>query len=234
MKYITLVTFSIFLTACATIVENPPQVERIERPAIGDVASAAIGETMVEKYVAVGQYGFKLSDPATATFSSIGIKSKAKIEAQAFVFTEQTDDGEKVYRGTGSYCIMQVLFGCQNQGTPRIIVPSDASKSAFLVQAFSRAPLDFRPPEEDSIVTVAAGSPSVKKEIIFTGRAGNTAKFLYREYNDDFARPAFSQELQYDLSEGTEVGFQELRINILETSNTGITYMVTNHFDWPK
>ncbi len=233
MKLFSSFILSVLLCACASVAENPAQVERVERPAVGEIAEAAIGESMVEKYVAVGQLGFLLSNPLTGKFNTLGIKSTAKIDAQRFVLAG-TNEKEKVYRGAGTYCITDILLGCTTQGSPTIRVPKDKNKPTVLVHAFSKAPLAFRPPAEDTIVITTGGQPSIKKEILFNGRVGSSAKFLYREYKDDFARPAFSQELQYDLSQGAEIGFQELRIKILDTTNTGVTYTVISHFNWPS
>jgi len=70
-----------------------------------------------------------------------------------------------------------------------------------------------------------------KQEFIYNGRVGNALKFIYREYINDFARPAFTQDLQYDLSEGEIIGFRGLRIQILNASNTKVEYKVLNYFD---
>jgi len=65
-----------------------------------------------------------------------------------------------------------------------------------------------------------------KKEFIYNGKSNNTLKFVYREYIQDMARPAFSQELQYDLNESNIIGFKGLRIEVLKSTNTSIEYKV--------
>lgn len=70
-----------------------------------------------------------------------------------------------------------------------------------------------------------------KQEFIYNGRVGNALKFIYREYINDYARPAFTQDLQYDLSESEIIGFRGLRIQIINASNTEIEYKVLNYFD---
>lgn len=70
-----------------------------------------------------------------------------------------------------------------------------------------------------------------KKEIIFNGRVGNNLKFIYREYIENLARPAFMQELQYDLSESSIIGFKGARIEIVEANNTNIKYKVLKDFE---
>ena len=70
-----------------------------------------------------------------------------------------------------------------------------------------------------------------KQEFIYNGRVGNALKFIYREYVDDVARPAFTQDLQYDLAESKIIGFRGLRIEVVSATNTNIEYKVLSHFN---
>jgi hypothetical protein len=56
------------------------------------------------------------------------------------------------------------------------------------------------------------------------------AGYLYREYARDTARPAFSQEVEYDLSEGNVIGFKGARVEVLEATNFFTRYKVLVHF----
>lgn len=73
-------------------------------------------------------------------------------------------------------------------------------------------------------------SDSFKHELIYSGRSGNTIRIFYREYSgstmEHFARPAFFQELQYDLSESTVIAFKHYRIEVLEATNEWIRFLV--------
>jgi hypothetical protein len=70
-----------------------------------------------------------------------------------------------------------------------------------------------------------------KQEIVYTGKSGSTANFLYREYSSNLIRADFNQELQYDLNESNIIGFKGMRIEIVETTNTNITYRVLSRMD---
>ncbi|MBY8962343.1 hypothetical protein KJK34_06235 [Flavobacterium sp. D11R37] len=70
-----------------------------------------------------------------------------------------------------------------------------------------------------------------RNEIVYSGKSGNTIKFMYREYIDDLARPSFYQELQYDLTENNIIGFRGSRIEILKVTNTQIEYRIIKHFN---
>ena len=74
-------------------------------------------------------------------------------------------------------------------------------------------------------------SECLKQVFVYNGKSGNTLKFTYREFINDMARPAFTQELQYDLADGNLVGFKGLRIEIIKTSNTDIEYKIIETFN---
>lgn len=71
------------------------------------------------------------------------------------------------------------------------------------------------------------------KQLIYSGKAGTIVRFSYREFAGDrlsdggtanlYARPAFTQDVQYDLADGNEIAFQDMRLNILKASTSNIT-----------
>ncbi|MDB4717954.1 hypothetical protein OAG11_03685 [Verrucomicrobia bacterium] len=64
-------------------------------------------------------------------------------------------------------------------------------------------------------------------ELVYTGKSGNTLNILYREYTaDDLARPAFSQNLSYDLENSAFVQFKKTRIKVFEANNSSIAFEV--------
>lgn len=73
-----------------------------------------------------------------------------------------------------------------------------------------------------------------KQEFIYNGKVGTNLKFVYREYINDMARPAFNQDLQYDLNESNVVGFKGLRLEIINATNTNIEYKILSSFNKMK
>lgn len=86
--------------------------------------------------------------------------------------------------------------------------------------------LDYR----EEMVRVTSADSSFRYEILYQGAAAGVLRLLYREYFADLARPAFSQELVYDLAEGypLEVVFKELDITVLEAGNRELSYVVNS------
>ena len=67
---------------------------------------------------------------------------------------------------------------------------------------------------------------SFKEELIYTGRSGNTLHISYREYKQDFARPAFFQELRYDMWQSRKVVFKQYKLKIINATNEYIKFVV--------
>ncbi|NGZ88145.1 hypothetical protein [Duganella aceris] len=70
---------------------------------------------------------------------------------------------------------------------------------------------------------------SYKKELVYSGISQGTISILYREYMGDLLRPAFSQELRYDLKDGDEIGYKGARFKVIKANNVSIKYKVTKH-----
>ncbi len=67
---------------------------------------------------------------------------------------------------------------------------------------------------------------SFKQELLYNGKSKDTIKLQYREYRDNLARPAFFQDLTYDLTESKEIGFRGMMIEVLEATNSKIKFIV--------
>lgn len=66
----------------------------------------------------------------------------------------------------------------------------------------------------------------VRKELIYSGKSGNTIEISYREFRGGLAAPAFYQNLKYDLLESKKITFQNFQIEIINAGNQSITYRV--------
>jgi hypothetical protein len=80
-------------------------------------------------------------------------------------------------------------------------------------------PVVFRPSE-------IAQPGSFRQELLYNGKSKDTIRISYREFKDTLARPAFSQDLSYDLSESREIGFRGMIIEVVEATNSYIRFLV--------
>ena len=69
-------------------------------------------------------------------------------------------------------------------------------------------------------------SSGYRRELIYQGRDGDNLKLFYREYNDDFRRPAYDQEVQYDLGESEYIQFKGLTLLVEKANNEYLVYTI--------
>ena len=78
-------------------------------------------------------------------------------------------------------------------------------------------------------VEVDRSKPYENYEIIYTGRLGENVTFVYREYTpDNLAKPAFYQNLTYNLAGAKQIRFRKLQIEVAEASNEQIKLKVVS------
>lgn len=75
------------------------------------------------------------------------------------------------------------------------------------------------------------GIDSFKRELVYQGVSQNTVSIRYREFNQDLARPAFTEDLKYDLSHGDIIGYKGARFQIIKANNLNIRYKVLKPLD---
>ena len=69
---------------------------------------------------------------------------------------------------------------------------------------------------------------SFKYELLYQGVQDKVLRLTYREFTGNFARPAFYQELTYNLNNtgSTIIKFKNLDIEVLEANNNSIKYKI--------
>jgi len=70
---------------------------------------------------------------------------------------------------------------------------------------------------------------SMEWELIYNGKDHDVIFVGYREFMNNFARPAFSQELRYDLSESRNVVFRNVELEVVEASNNAIKFKILHY-----
>ena len=72
---------------------------------------------------------------------------------------------------------------------------------------------------------------AIQQTLLYNGKIGNRITLSYREFSDDYARPAFTNEVVYDLAESKVLGYKGARLEVLTATNTELVYKVIAGFD---
>ncbi len=215
-----LVAFSLVLifSGCGVTskVTSPDNFSTIT-PQLNSPQEIEIGVSLVSK-----ESGFKYK--ALRLLKDTKIKTgyilKEIKEGEIFINTLYTSDYDLYSKIDGS------LYGIAIPKTGGKVITYYNSGVSITFDKYSTTPIEYK-----TELTPIPKKEYLKQEFIYNGKVGNAIKFTYREFVDDLARPAFTQDLQYDLTESKVIGFRGLRIEILSATNTKIQYKVLTHFD---
>ena len=72
---------------------------------------------------------------------------------------------------------------------------------------------------------------SFQQTLIYNGKLGNKLNIDYREFSSNYARPAFSARVEYDMNDSKTIAYKGAIIEIIDANNQSITYKVVKNFD---
>lgn len=75
---------------------------------------------------------------------------------------------------------------------------------------------------------------SFEKVLLYNGRVGDKINIGYREFTNDKARPAFNNNVEYDLSQSSKISYKGALIEVLNADNNRITYKIIKSFSAQK
>ncbi|MBB3122279.1 hypothetical protein [Pseudoduganella violacea] len=233
-----------FLTSCAgrkpapinllQVPYSPITAERdevVSLPTEGARSEVEVGQSMVST-------ALRSTTPAIETKMDIVHKSErmglnsVTFRAGKFYLSGENREG-KFYRSSNEVLLSRATTSRVVGG---LFIPNQTNnptKVYWFPHPNSRNPdADDHPSIDYKATTVERwGSTSFKRELVYSGVSQNTISILYREFKDDMARPAFSQELKYDLAQGRSIGYRGARFEIERATNISITFKVLKSLD---
>lgn len=72
---------------------------------------------------------------------------------------------------------------------------------------------------------------SFQQTLIYSGRVGNKINVGYREFSNSLARPAFNNNVEYDLAVSKVIAYKGAQIEVLEATNQHIKYRLLRNFN---
>ncbi|MDZ7753003.1 MAG: hypothetical protein U5S82_15430 [Gammaproteobacteria bacterium] len=75
---------------------------------------------------------------------------------------------------------------------------------------------------------------SFQQTLIYSGKVGNKINIGYREFSGNMARPAFNNDVEYDLGASNTIGYKGAKLEIVEATNELIKYRIIRNFNAAK
>lgn len=227
------VTLTSILTGCvsglATRSFSPVATssQTVSLPLLDIPSEAEVGQSMISTAKRSVIPAIQLDQDVSHSGINLGYNFTVTIQ-QGVLPLRATDLGGKFYQAKDD--LKFVVGGGVHKVKGGVFVPNDNIKPTeiFWIAPDILRPLNDVHPEINFKPAVFEqwDADSFKRELVYSGVSQNTISILYREFQNDMARPAFSQELKYDLSQGTAIGYKGARFEVIKANNTGITYKV--------
>ncbi len=217
MKLLIALSLTLIFSGCGVTTKvTLPDNFSASTPPLNSIQETEIGISLVSK-----ESGFK--------YKALRILKDTKIKTGYIL--KDVKEGEVFINNL--YTSKYDLYTKVDNSIYGIAIPKSGGKPLTFYNSGAGITFDksSTPIEYKTELTPIPKKEYLKQEFIYNGKVGNAIKFTYREFVDDLARPAFTQDLQYDLTESKVIGFRGLRIEILSATNIKIEYKVLTHFD---
>lgn len=205
---------AVLLSGCAvkyTPVEKRTQT--FDEPAVGVVSTAYVGDHLIRKGVLVEE-------------EVVSVKSMVDGFAYDIVPGDYPQLGytekERFYSPIG------VIKNPIADPFQSLSVKNDKPNQLCVVTAFAvRACYDA---DFELAKRAAARDASFQQTLIYSGRIGDKINIGYREFSNNSARPAFNNDVEYDLSTSRQIGYKGALLEVLKADNSSISYKVISSF----
>jgi hypothetical protein len=226
----------ICLAGCSAtqLTSIPLRSELVQEPTLGEVRTSEAGDTLVKTARLTQAPAIHITEEVVAKGQGRYLGNTVTLKPGTFP-RRFKDATRTCYMEPAAVFITNFMAATPAEGGICIDNANPALTSIIVVAPVANAfyapttPIRYEP-----TTYVDRSAPGFYQELIYNGKAGEAVKFLYREFQNDMARPAFSQDVSYDLHDGNVVGFKGARVEILDASNTSIKYKVLAHFPLPQ
>lgn len=208
-----------------------PILNVIDSPPVGEITTTEVGESVVRK-ARIYQFDAYL---LLREFRHDGQGLDASVSitlSPGFYIRTRTNDTYDYYISELPMVTACALGLCNSVYGGFVFRKDDPQHIRVYSESSTPNGMEIREiPDWKKTTYSSEDKSNLRRELIYNGLSDSTVRFLYREFISDMARPAFSQELTYDLDAGSEIGFRGVRIEILEATNVILKYRVLIPFN---
>ena len=216
------------LVGCATTPHNyQPQVTNISNPPLNQIATAYVGESLLEQGRAIQADGIKIDSRQALDKAKMALSSGTYIkigenEKQEFYLPHKGSDSGKLEQTS-------LLLSFNPAALQSIVVDKNTGKISLIssnVKSYDGDIVNFTKTK----ITIK-DTNSFQQTLIYNGKVGNKINIGYREFSGDIARPAFTNSVEYDLNESKIIGYKGARVEVISADNQSIKYKVLQNFN---
>jgi len=219
-----LLTTWLLLSACATTNTNyRPEMIDISEPPLGQAVVSEVGSTMIRQGKFVETDAIYLAAPI-----SVGFLSPYSF-GSGYYIKEGQDEKNEFYHPEPGPEGGRVDKAALADPYKTMLVPK--SKNTVCGVSVFNAKVCKDNVELRRLRRPTLMADGFQQTLIYSGRIGNKINIAYREFSNNTARPAFNNDVEYDLSESMIIGYKGAEIEIIQATNRSLKYKVIHNFN---
>jgi hypothetical protein len=242
-----LLTTTLLITGCQTRRPPTPTTEESTEiksdPAIGAISSIEIGDNLYSDYLVTTEQTYLVTiNDTSITEVDVGYKIKIR-NGDTYKLTKYSSENLNAVCINGDKKIIsgETNFIClvdkEDSGVFDYYVAN--KESVTISKKKKKRNLSFKKLDQSIAYKITENSPKImreqakfRREAIYQGVSKGVLKMSFMEFVNDYARPAFTQDIFYDMrSDGTAtIAFKGLRVEILSVKGSTVQYKVLQPF----
>lgn len=222
-KTIAMSLLGLAMVGCSTMPTNyTPTTKQISEPAIGSINTAYIGDKLLVQGTSAERLALYI--PHT---QKLGLGWSVH---QGHYPKAGVKDGLEYFMVSGGDGRLTDAFGSSSNGMGGVAIRK--SDNAICGLNLYNKPIGCKTGISYEVKNwVTNHSNNFQQTLLYNGRVGNKVNIAYREFSSDMARPAFNNEVEYDLAESNVIGYKGALIEVIEANNQMIKYKVIKNFN---
>ena len=220
-NFLILASAVLVLAGCTSPKYNyVPKIENYSEPAVGSVNTASVGDSLIKQGVSQVVEGLKVTAPAKVSWGytiTPGLLKK--------VGEDNIADFYYPTGGVDSANVDKAVLADMWQG----IMVKKTDRALCVITIFGVTSCETNMPIEKTKLNIS-GDSSFQQALLYNGRVGDKINIGYREFSSNMARPAFNNDVEYDLSESKLIGYKGAQFEVIEASNQSIKYRLISNF----
>lgn len=221
---------ALLLVSCAVIAgcvspqsNYRPEVTEISEPPLNETVTAYVGDNLLRQGKFIEHQAIQL--PADISVGLIGSYTLRK-----GYYLKDGDNKNSSFYVPSNHQEGGAIVPCALCDPPKVVQAFPDGGRICVVTVFNASVCESRQ-EFRFTKQAVASSDSFQQTLIYSGKVGNKINVSYREFSGNVARPAFSNDVEYDLSESRTIGYKGAQIEVIEATNELLRYKVLRNFN---
>ena len=215
MKRLLVIAAVLMITGCTSVKYNGTDtyVKKVDYPEIGQIITVYVGDHLVQK--------------GTISEESVLIVHKhidgALYDIAAKKYPQIGHDNKNDF-----YSAVGVVRGGLADPIQALALGKIKDSELCVITTFGGSACyagDFERKKQ-----ISERHNSFQQTLIYSGRIGDKINVGYREFSNNSARPAFNNDVEYDLSLSNTIGYKGSSIEVIKADNSSITYKLIRNF----